>query len=95
MPVRATAAAVCGDGAPPPILPEAYSALVGRMLLYWWPDEGWQRSTVSVAPEVARAVPSWLPSPSLARGDLPYTRQISALRCIADTLLDAAFYGAR
>ena len=62
------------------------------MLLYWWPDEGWQRSTVTVAAEVALQGCRVRVSHVAA-----YTRQISALRRVADTLLDAraAFYGAR
>ena len=24
------------------------AALVGRTLLYWWPDDGWQRGTVAL-----------------------------------------------
>jgi hypothetical protein len=43
---------------PPPLPPTGFSvdtsppgdlgaALVGRQLLYWWPDDGWQRGTVA------------------------------------------------
>ena len=57
---------------------------MGRTILYWWPEDGWQRGTV------ARLFP---------RGAfwhvVAYTRQTSALRGTADTLLDAASYGAR
>ena len=62
------------------------AALEGLTLLYWWPDDGWQRGTV------ARLC---------LRGPLShvvaYTRQTSALRGTADTLpvLDAASYGTR
>ena len=45
-------------GAPQPMPPAGYvveaappgdlgTALVGRTLLYWWPDDGWQRGTVA------------------------------------------------
>ena len=44
--------------APPPIPPAGFTvdlappgdlraALVGRTILYWWPEDGWQRSTVA------------------------------------------------
>ena len=55
-----------------------------RKILYWWPEDGWQRGTV------ARLCPRGAFSHVVA-----YTRQTSALRWTADTLLDAAFYGAR
>ena len=63
---------------------ELGAALVGRTLLYWWPDDGWQRGTV------ARLCPRGAFSHVVA-----YTRQTSALRGTADTLLDAASYGTR
>ena len=53
-------------------------------MLYWWPDEGWQRGTV------ARLSPRGAFSHVVA-----YTRQTSVLRGTADTLLDAAAYGTR
>jgi len=82
-------------GAPAPLPPAGYTvdaappgdlgaALVGRTLLYWWPTDGWQRGTV------ARLCPRGAFSHVVA-----YTRQTSALRGTADTLLDAASYGAR
>ena len=82
-------------GAPQPIPPAGFTidaappgdlraALVGRQLLYWWPDDGWQRGTV------ARLCPRGAFSHVVA-----YSRQTSALRGTADTLLDAASYGAR
>jgi len=49
-----------------------------------WPDDGWQRGTV------ARLCPRGAFSHVVA-----YTRQTSALRGTADTLLDAASYGTR
>ena len=82
-------------GVPSPIPPVGFTveaappgdlgaALVGRTILYWWPDDCWQRGTV------ARLCP---------RGDLSrvvaYTRRTSALRGTADTLLDAGSYGSR
>ena len=86
---------VAADGAPAPLPPTGYAvdaappgdlgaALVGRTLLYWWPDDGWQRGTV------ARLCPRGAFSHVVA-----YTRQTSALRGTADTLLDAASYGTR
>ena len=82
--------------APPPIPPAGFTvdlappgdlraALVGRTILYrdWWPEDGWQRGTV------ARLCPRGAFSDVVA-----YTRQTSALRGKADTLLDAASYGA-
>ena len=54
--------------------------LVGRTLLYWWPDDGWQRGTE------ARLCFSHV---------VAYHRQTSALRGTADTLLDDASYGTR
>ena len=63
---------------------ELGTALVGRTVLYWWPDDGWQRGTV------ARLCPRGAFSHVVA-----YTRQTSALRGTADTLLDAASYGSR
>jgi hypothetical protein len=60
------------------------ASLVGRMLLYWWPDDGCQRGTV------ARPFPRGAFSHVVA-----YTRQTSALRGTADTLLDTASYSTR
>ena len=60
------------------------AALVGRTILYWWPDDGCQRGTV------ARLCPRGAFSHVVA-----YTRQTSALRGTADTLLNAASYGSR
>ncbi len=58
--------------------------MVVRTLLYWWPTDGWQRGTV------ARLCPRCAFSHVVA-----YTRQTSALRGTADTLLDAVSYGSR
>ena len=69
------------DAAPPGDLGPA---LVGRTLLYWWPTDGWQRGTV------ARLCPRGAFSHVVA-----YSRQTSALRGTADSLLDAASYGSR
>ena len=60
------------------------ATLVGQTLLYWWPPDGWQRGTL------ARLCPRGAFSHVVA-----YTRQTSALRGTADTLLDAASYGTR
>jgi hypothetical protein len=74
------------DAAPPGDLG---ASLVGRALLYWWPDERWQCGTV--ARPCSRGAFSHV---------VAYTRQTSpsrprALRGTADTLLDAASCGAR
>jgi hypothetical protein len=69
------------DAAPPPDLG---AALVGRPLLYWWPDEGWQRGTVA----------RLCPLPAFLHV-VAYTRQTSALRGTADSLLYSACNGAR
>jgi hypothetical protein len=57
---------------------------VGRQLLYWWPDDDWQRGTVA----------RLCPRPAFWHV-VAYTRQTLALRGTADSLLDSAFYGAR
>jgi hypothetical protein len=85
----------CG-GVAPPLPPAGYSVdpspgdlgatLVGRRILYWWPSDGWQLGTV------ARIC---APSASGFTHVVAYTRQTSALRGTADTLLDAASYGQR
>ena len=82
----------CPAVAPPPIPPTGFTVeaappgylgavLVGRTVLYWWPDDGWQRGTV------ARLCPRGAFSHVVA-----YNRQTSALRGTADTLLDAYSY---
>ena len=58
--------------------------LVGREVLYWWPDDGWQRG------RVARLCPRSPFSHVVA-----YRRSDSALHGTVDTLLDAASYGTR
>ena len=84
--------------APPPLPPTGFTvdaaplsdlgaALVGRQLLYWWPDDGWQRGTV------ARLCPR--PAFSHVVAYTRQTRRTSALRGTADSLLDSASYGAR
>ena len=57
---------------------------MGRTVLYWWPDNGWQRGTV------ARLCPRGAFSHVVA-----YNRQTSVLCGTADTLLDTASYGSR
>ena len=57
---------------------------MGRSILFWWPDDGWQRGTV------ARLLQRGTFSHVVA-----YHRQTSALRGTADSLLDAASYGSR
>ena len=69
------------DAAPPG---DTGAALVGRTVLYWWQDDGWQRDTVT------RLCPLGSFSHVVA-----YTLQTSALRGTVDTLLDAASYGTR
>ena len=81
--------------APPPIPPTGFTveavppgdlgvALVGRTVLYWWPDDGWQRGAV------ARLCKHGAFSHVVA-----YTRQKSALPGTANMLLDAASYSSR
>ncbi len=60
--------------------------LVGRTLFYWWPDDGRQRGSA------ARTCPRGAFSHVTV---VAYHRQTSALRCTADTLLDAVSYGSR
>ena len=83
--------------APPPIPPTGFTveaappgdlgaALVGRNVLYWWPDDGGQRGTVARLSLCPRGTFSHV---------VACTRQTSALRGTADALLDAAFYGSR
>jgi hypothetical protein len=69
------------DAAPPPDLG---AALVGRQLLYWWLDDGWQCGTVA----------RLCPRPAFSHV-VAYTRHTSALRGTADSLLDSASYSAR
>ena len=57
------------------------TALLGRTLLYLWPDDGWKRGTVE------RPFPRGAFSYVWA-----YIRQASALRVTADTLLDAVSF---
>jgi hypothetical protein len=95
LPRPALAPPVLPGAAPPPIAPSGFTvdaappgdlgiALVGRTILYWWPSDGWQRGTV------ARLCPRGAFSHVVA-----YSRQTSTLRGTADSLLDAASYGAR
>ena len=60
------------------------AALVGRQLLYWWQDDGWQRGTVA----------RLCPRPAFSHV-VAYTRQTLALRSTADSLLTSASYCAR
>ena len=61
------------------------AALVGRRILYWWPDDGgWQLG--EVAKFGARAPFSHV---------VAYKRRTSSLRGTADTLLDRPSYGQR
>jgi hypothetical protein len=79
------------DAAPPGYLG---AALMGRQLLHcqWWlgpgPDDGWQRGTVARHGLCPRGAFSGLHV-------VAYTRQTSALRGTADSLLDSASYGSR
>ena len=58
--------------------------LLGRDILYWWPDDGWQRGHV--------AKPSSRPPFTHV---VAYRRETSALRGTVDTLLDRPSYGQR
>ena len=72
------------DAAPPGGLGAALLGRVIVVLYYWWPDDGWRRETV---PRLClRGAFSHV---------VAYTRETSGLRGMADTLLDAAFYGSR
>ncbi len=59
------------------------AALVGRQMLYWWPDVGWQCCTVARRPSLC-------PRGAFLQV-VTYTRQTSALRCTADSLLQVVF----
>ncbi len=72
------------EAAPPGDL-RVGAALVGRTILYWRPTDGWQRGTV------ARLCPRGAAFSHV----VAYSRQTSALRGTADSLLDAASYGIR
>ena len=85
----------CAAGAAPPIPPAGLpveagppgdlgAALMGRTVIYWWPDDCWQRRTV------ARLCPRGAFSHVVA-----FIPQTSALRGTADTLRVAACYGSR
>ena len=87
--------AVCGGVSPPlpspgfevAAAPGALGgALIGRTLLYWWPDDGWQQGTVARLCPARRAPFTHV---------VAYHRRSSALRGTVDTLLDAASYGTR
>jgi hypothetical protein len=71
------------DTAPPSDLS---AALVDLQLLYWWPDE--------VAGRWLAALHRRPPLPTCVTFShvVAYTRQTSALRCTADSLLDSASY---
>ena len=97
LPRPALAPPVLPGAAPSPIAPSGFTmdaappgdlgiALVGRTIrvLYWWPSDGWQRGTV------ARLYPRGAFSHVVA-----YSRQTSTLGGTANSLLDAASYGAR
>jgi hypothetical protein len=84
-PLPPPAAGFTVDAVPPGDLG---APLVGRSLLYWWPNDGWQRGTVAPWPVPARVGPS-------KSHVVTYHRQTSALCGTADTLLDATSYGSR
>ena len=83
----------CG-GSSPPLPPAGFVVdpspgdlgpdLVGRRVLYLWPEDGWQQGTVARA---SRRAPY--------THVVAYHRSTSALRGTADSLLDAASYGSR
>ena len=81
-PTPSPPAGLAVDPAPPGDLG---AALVGRTLLYWWPEDGWQRGTV------ARVCPRAGPFSHV----VAYNRRTSALRGTAESLLDAGSYGDR
>ena len=47
-----------GAASAPPPPGDLGAALVGRTVLYWYPDDGWQRGAVPPSPATAPAVPS-------------------------------------
>ena len=79
-------------GVPPPLPPTGYTvdpgpgelgrALVGRRILYWWGDDGWQLGSVA-------RISSQDPFTHV----VAYHRRSSALSGTAHSLLDAASYG--
>ena len=84
-------AGLTADSAPPESPDDLGAALVDRTLLYWWPDDGWQRES-----RRDRGAP--LPACRFqcrVSHVVAYTRQRSVLRSTADSLLDAASYGTR
>lgn len=80
------------EGVPPPLPPTGYTvdpapgdlgrALVGRRILYWWGEDGWQLG--SVARVSSQASFSHV---------VAYHRRSSALSGTAHSLLDATSYG--
>ena len=79
-------------GTCPPLPPSGYTvdpgpgelgrALVGRRILYWWGDDGWQLGTVArISTQAAFS------------HVVAYHRSTSALTGVAHSLLDAASYG--
>ena len=84
---------------PPPLPPAGFTvdvappsdlgaALVGRQLLYWWPDEGWQLGRVRRRSRKA-------PFTHAGRGVVGYRFPSAAFTGEVDSLLDEASYGSR
>ena len=61
----------------------AVQSSVGRLILYFWPDYGWQRGTVA---KLSKKVPQFTHV-------VAYARSTAAFAGTADSLLDAAYYG--
>ena len=81
---------------PPPVPPTCFvlesaegavaaQSLVRRLILYFWPDYGWQRGTVA---KLSKRVPQFTHV-------VAYARSTAAFAGTADSLLDAAYYGSR
>jgi hypothetical protein len=93
---------------PPPLPPAGFNvdaapsselgaALVGRQLIYRWPDDGWQRGTVArLCPRPAFShVAAYTRQTSAPRGAADSLSLSLSLRGTADSLLDSASYTAR
>ena len=65
-------------------MPAAGPDLIGRRILYLWPEDGWQLGTVA---RICRRTPF--------THVVAYHRSSSTLRGTVDTLLDHSAYGSR
>ena len=87
---RAAPAGATPPAPPPPVAPAGWtigplgSPGTGSVVLYWWPDEGWQLGRVS-RPAARRPLTHVV----------TYRRPTAAFTGTVDTLLDSASYGQR